>query len=245
MAERLVQKGSTITREDISILLAEHLRTIEKLQKVTDTWKLVDQSDAEITPRMTTPAGSAQSLKKRPGSGKGRRKVQAIDIDTQSVNSNLSLTGNKSNAGDNDKNQRTDTYESADTQNLRLNRLPPINPIKSKPDKGKLPPLISKSKTSQEDQKLKQSQPNSKQKESAEGQDSLQSSPETKAKNRRNLNESGIDSECDETETVGYEVRQRHLSMCMRKPTIWIPTRLDTNRPVQSQKQARRLRFRI
>ena len=29
----------------------------------------------------------------------------------------------------------------------------------------------------------------------------------------------------------------------MRKPTIWVPTRSDTNRPVQSQKQARFLKF--
>ena len=31
----------------------------------------------------------------------------------------------------------------------------------------------------------------------------------------------------------------------MRKPTIWVPTRSDTNRAVQSQKQARSLKFRI
>ena len=170
----------------------------------------MDQSDAEVTPRMTTPVGSAQSLKKRPGSGKGRRKVQAIDIDTQSVTSNLSLTENKS---DNNKNnQRTEPYESADSRNAKLNRLPPINPNKSKGEKSKLPPIISKPKQPQ-DQNLKQPQSNSKQKDAAGGQDSLHSSPETKAKNRRNLNESGIDSECDETETLGYEVGWR-LSYC-------------------------------
>ena len=31
----------------------------------------------------------------------------------------------------------------------------------------------------------------------------------------------------------------------MRKPTIWVPARSDTNRPVESQKQARSLTFRI
>ena len=31
----------------------------------------------------------------------------------------------------------------------------------------------------------------------------------------------------------------------MRKPTIWVTARSDTNQPVQSQKQARRLKFRI
>ena len=35
------------------------------------------------------------------------------------------------------------------------------------------------------------------------------------------------------------------INLCVRKPTIWLPTRSDTNRPVQSQKQARFLKFRI
>ena len=34
-------------------------------------------------------------------------------------------------------------------------------------------------------------------------------------------------------------------SLYVRKPTIWVLTRSDTNRPVQSQKQARSLKFRI
>ena len=33
------------------------------------------------------------------------------------------------------------------------------------------------------------------------------------------------------------------LSLCVRKPTIWVPTRFDTNRPVQSQKKARSLKL--
>ena len=222
LAERLVQKGSTITKDDISILLAEHLRTIEKLQKVSDTWKLIDQSDAEVTPRMTSPEGSVQSVKKRPGSGKGRRKVQAADLDTQSVTSNLSVTENKPSAAGSDKtNQKTDTqYESASNRNLKLNRLPPISPNKSKSEKSKLPPLKSKSKTPQ-DQNLKKSQSNSKQNDTTGEQDSLQSSPETRAKNRRNLNESGIDSECDETETLGYEVSSKHWSNTVKILTLW------------------------
>ena len=34
-----------------------------------------------------------------------------------------------------------------------------------------------------------------------------------------------------------------HLSLCVRKPTIWVPTRSDTNRAVQSQKMARGWKF--
>ena len=36
-----------------------------------------------------------------------------------------------------------------------------------------------------------------------------------------------------------------YLSLCMRKPTIWVPTRYYTNRAVQSQKMVRSLKFRI
>ena len=33
------------------------------------------------------------------------------------------------------------------------------------------------------------------------------------------------------------------MSLYMRKPTIWVPTRSDTNRPVQSQKMVRGWKF--
>ena len=36
-----------------------------------------------------------------------------------------------------------------------------------------------------------------------------------------------------------------NMSLCVRKTTIWVPTRSDTNRPVQSQKQARSLKPQI
>ena len=35
------------------------------------------------------------------------------------------------------------------------------------------------------------------------------------------------------------------MSHLVGKPTMWFPTRFDTNRPVQSQKRARSLKFRI
>ena len=34
-----------------------------------------------------------------------------------------------------------------------------------------------------------------------------------------------------------------HLSLCVRKPKIWVQTRSDTNRPVQAQKMARGGKF--
>ena len=36
-----------------------------------------------------------------------------------------------------------------------------------------------------------------------------------------------------------------NLSLCMRKPTVWVPTRFNTNQPVQSQEIARSLKFRM
>ena len=36
-----------------------------------------------------------------------------------------------------------------------------------------------------------------------------------------------------------------HLSRLVGKPTMWFPNRSDTNRPVQAQKRARSLKFRI
>ena len=39
--------------------------------------------------------------------------------------------------------------------------------------------------------------------------------------------------------------RGNYMSHLVGKPTIWFPNRSDTNRPVQAQKQARSLKFRI
>ena len=42
-----------------------------------------------------------------------------------------------------------------------------------------------------------------------------------------------------------YHVQVFQMSMCVRKQTIWVATRSDTNRPAQRQKKARSLKFRI
>ena len=49
---------------------------------------------------------------------------------------------------------------------------------------------------------------------------------------RSNVNQSRIHGVCDFS-----------LSLCVRKPTIWVPTRSDTNRAVQSQKMVRGWKF--
>ena len=45
--------------------------------------------------------------------------------------------------------------------------------------------------------------------------------------------------------TTTTEIHINELSLCVRKPTIWVVTRSDTNQAVQSQKQARSLKFQI
>ena len=42
---------------------------------------------------------------------------------------------------------------------------------------------------------------------------------------------------------VRIKVVFSQMSLCMRKPTIWVRTRSDTNQPVQSQKMVRGLQF--
>ena len=49
-----------------------------------------------------------------------------------------------------------------------------------------------------------------------------------------------------ETHLDSSQSAQRiHLSRLVGKPTMWFPNRSDTNRPVQAQKRARSLKFRI
>ena len=43
---------------------------------------------------------------------------------------------------------------------------------------------------------------------------------------------------------ISYSYRNQ-LSRLVGKPTMWFPNRSDTNRPVQAQKRARSLKFRI
>ena len=46
-------------------------------------------------------------------------------------------------------------------------------------------------------------------------------------------------------EAAHCNARQSELSRLVGKPTMWFPNRSDTNQPVQSQKRARSLKFRI
>ena len=50
-------------------------------------------------------------------------------------------------------------------------------------------------------------------------------------------------SENESSNILRVALSQRYMSLCMRKPTIWVPTRSDTNRAVQSQKMVRGLKF--
>ena len=61
-----------------------------------------------------------------------------------------------------------------------------------------------------------------------------------------------LNNQCVQTDTfllmTGHSVMYKitsvlNLSLCVRKPTIWVLTRSDTNQAVQSQKMARGLKF--
>ena len=43
--------------------------------------------------------------------------------------------------------------------------------------------------------------------------------------------------------TAADRINIQQLSRLVGKPTMWFPNRSDTNRPVQSQKRARSLKF--
>ena len=47
----------------------------------------------------------------------------------------------------------------------------------------------------------------------------------------------------DEINSWKSDDTANNMSLCVRKPTIWVSTRSDTNRPVQSQKNAGCLKF--
>ena len=46
-----------------------------------------------------------------------------------------------------------------------------------------------------------------------------------------------------QSSTLSCDSSYSQLSVCMRKPTIWVPTGSDTNRAVQSQKMVRGWKF--
>ena len=50
---------------------------------------------------------------------------------------------------------------------------------------------------------------------------------------------------CNYCQTEVFNITAQHMSHLLVKPTLWFPTRSDTNQAAQSQKQARSLKFQI
>lgn len=74
----MANKGKNLTREDISILLAQHLKTIEKLQQVQQTGRLHDSGDSPTSSRQPGRARAVENkrlLAKRPASATKLRKL--------------------------------------------------------------------------------------------------------------------------------------------------------------------------
>ena len=78
LADRLAAKGKKVTREDIQILLAEHLKTIERIQQVKDAGKLEPSEPSTIknnTPRVPLNNNSKKNF--RPESASKVRKLNS------------------------------------------------------------------------------------------------------------------------------------------------------------------------
>ncbi|XP_053377512.1 uncharacterized protein LOC123530427 isoform X3 [Mercenaria mercenaria] len=165
LAQRLAAKGKTLQRQDIAILLAEHLKTIEKLQKVQEAGKLRGSFDSprpdHYTARETLSEGRAL-LPRRPVSARKLRKL---------------------NSGNCESSNGTET----------ISELPPVG--KSKGTNSRHHNIRNKPKAVPVT-KLNNA-------EITTGVVSPESSPD--ACNRKSQNESGIDSETEETEVHSIE----------------------------------------
>lgn len=78
LAQRLAHKGKHLTREEVSILLAQHLKTIEKLQQVQSAGRLQDAGDYPPSCPQSGRSRTSENkrlLAKRPGSAAKLRKL--------------------------------------------------------------------------------------------------------------------------------------------------------------------------
>lgn len=93
LAQRLAAKGKALRREDISLLLAEHLKTIENLQKVKEAGKLRDSCDSPLfnqnSSRETVPEGRPL-LPRRPISARKLRKLNSGNSESSKESETLS-----------------------------------------------------------------------------------------------------------------------------------------------------------
>lgn len=80
LAQHLCNKGRQLTREDISILLAEHLKSIENLQQVQDAFRHQDQPVSLYSSCKTareTASEQRKLLNRRPQSASKLRKLNS------------------------------------------------------------------------------------------------------------------------------------------------------------------------
>ncbi|XP_052781978.1 uncharacterized protein LOC128218359 isoform X3 [Mya arenaria] len=84
LAQRLAAKGRSLAREDISILLAEHLKSIEKLQQVQEAGKLYEQQSSSSVRHTTRTPGSDNNrlLSRRPQSAAKLRKLDTSRVES-------------------------------------------------------------------------------------------------------------------------------------------------------------------
>lgn len=185
LAQRLSAKGTSLTRDDIAVLLADHLKTIEKLQQVQEAGKLRESLEHtqsnNHSARETLEHTHSNNHSARETFSEGRTLLQRRPVSARKLR--------KLNSGSSESSVVTQS----------LSELPPIGKSKgansrqlNSRNKLKAIPL----------NKLNNTVINA-------GVVSPESSPD--ANNRKTYNESGIDSETDETDLHGIEVSTTNL----------------------------------
>lgn len=171
LAQRLSAKGTSLTRDDIAVLLADHLKTIEKLQQVQEAGKLretPEHTQSNNHSARETVSEGRTLLQRRPVSARKLRKLNSGSSESSVVTQSLSeLPPIGKSKGANSRHLNT------------RNKLKgiPLNKLNNA--------VINAEVVSPE------------------------SSPD--ANNRKTYNESGIDSETDETDLHGIEVSITNL----------------------------------
>ncbi|KAL4226885.1 hypothetical protein ACF0H5_014863 [Mactra antiquata] len=155
LAQRLAVKGKSLSRQDISILLAEHLKTIEKLQQVQEAGKLHDSFDNHLTGQRSAREDHSSLLPRRPQSARKLRKL---------------------NSG---------KTRSSPVETQSKSELPPICRSKGANSKHLTPRHSSQTSTGETTVISPESSPD--------------------ANNRKSFNESGIDSETEDTDVQSVE----------------------------------------
>ncbi|KAK3579092.1 hypothetical protein CHS0354_029951 [Potamilus streckersoni] len=187
LANRLLEKGDRITRGELSHLLAEHLKSVEQLQHVTDSRKIQESSDSCLSDVRFSPVSDGSDKTLTPSLSEPDLAKFSEGV---SVQSKLREYGPMNRLGKQCSNTRSNSG------------LPPIGRRN-----GNIDERVSASSTNA----LSIGANSDILKDPGESEH-VQSSPESRAKNRKSLNESGIDSEGEDNDLCSFEDEEYRLN---------------------------------